>query len=524
MHVMIQGGEGVYANTGSCVAAAMYCEHERKELMDKGLKPEAFFHQYSDFVSTNEVIDRIDNNKKKLCKKDAKFYVITVNPSAEEQRKMGDTIEERTASFKNYIRNGVMKEYAKNFKRNLTANDIMYYAYIHVNRGNKEGQQMHAHIIVSRRDMSGNISISPNTNHRNGKGVIAHGFNRDGFYGKCEQRFDEMMDYTRAVEESYNYRNSIKNGDYQDMAAAVDKAVQEYTGIDLNEWERVVAESVEKAKQPVAETVTAKPVYSDSSPSLFTRSLNFVRSLFGRKKTEMEEDAPNKDRADEKVNTDNNPVVSPNLYMYKDKTTGLYCLAYYEDGKRLRFAPSVDMDDVHRFYVSNNSKNKEKIEETARYLSDKYFVNANDTKNKLRDFIRNSGHGMSDAYIIKQGYDIWGIRYKYGKKWESATVFDRILNKMLSGITEEERSRLFADIRDEVRETYQIQKESYRLETNVQQEAVYRDEPGIPINIDIPDLSGLFVTNAASGASNNKRRRQSDDEDDGSVKKKKRRR
>lgn len=491
MHVMIQGGgDGVYANSGSCVAAAMYCEHERQELMEKGFKPEVFFHQYSDFVSTREVIDRIDNNKKKLCRKDAKFYVITVNPSADEQRKMGDTMDERIARFKNFIRNGVMDEYAKNFERGLTTNDIMYYAYVHVNRGKKEGQQMHAHIIVSRRDMSGNISISPNTNHRNGKGVIAHGFNRDGFYGKCEQRFDEMMDYTRAVEESYNYRNSIKNGDYQDMAAAVDKAVQEYTGIDLEEWDKIVAESVEKTIQPVAGTVTAKPVYSDSSGN--------------------------------NIAVTNENVTG--LYLYKDKKTGMYCLAYYEDGKRLRFAPSVDMDDVHRFYMSNNSNNKEKIEETAQYLSDKYFVNANDTKNKLRDFIRNSGQGMSDAYIIKQGYDIWGIRYKYGKKWESATVFDRMLNKMLSGITEEERSRLFADIRDEVRETYQIQKESYGLETNVQQETVYRDEPGTSINIDIPDVTGLFAANAVGGASNDKQRKKPDDGDDDLLKKKKRKR
>ena len=72
MYVMIQGGgDGVYANSGSCVAAAMYCEHERQELMEKGFKPEAFFHQYSDFVSTGEVIDRIDHNKKKHSKKDA---------------------------------------------------------------------------------------------------------------------------------------------------------------------------------------------------------------------------------------------------------------------------------------------------------------------------------------------------------------------------------------------------------------------------------------------------------------------
>ena len=235
---MIQGGgDGVYANSGSCVAAAMYCEHERQELMEKGFKPEAFFHQYSDFVSTGEVIDRIDHNQKKLSNKDAKFYVITVNPSAEEQRKMGDTMDERIANFKNYIRYGVMDEYAKNFKRDLTANDIMYYAYVHVNRGNKEGEQMHAHIIVSRRDMDNAISLSPKTNHRGGKGVIAHGFDRDRFNNNCEIAFDNMMNYTRAFEESYEYLNAKKNGTFRDIANVTAKAAELEYGVDLSDWE-----------------------------------------------------------------------------------------------------------------------------------------------------------------------------------------------------------------------------------------------------------------------------------------------
>ena len=128
---------------------------------------------------------------------------MTVSPSVDEQRKMGSSLDERIAAFKNYIRNGVMTEYAKNFERGLTAADILYYAYIHVDRGDKTGEQMHAHIIVSRRNMDNSISLSPQSNHRSGKGVIAHGFDRDSFYAKCEHIFDNLLSYSRPVEESY---------------------------------------------------------------------------------------------------------------------------------------------------------------------------------------------------------------------------------------------------------------------------------------------------------------------------------
>ena len=247
MHVKIQGGgDGVYANSGSCLAAAMYCEHERQELMKKGMNPVAFFHQYSDFVSTREVIERIDNNKKKLRKEDAKFFVLTVSPSADEQRKMGHTLEERIAAFKNYIRNGVMSEYAKNFGRGLSADDIMYYAYVHVERGMKTDEQMHAHIIISRRNMDNSISLSPQSNHRSGKGVIAHGFDRDSFYAKCEHVFDNMLSYSRPVEESYEYRNAMKNGTFQDVANVTAKVAELEYGVDLSDWVKLIRVELEK--------------------------------------------------------------------------------------------------------------------------------------------------------------------------------------------------------------------------------------------------------------------------------------
>lgn len=85
MNVKIQGGgNGTYANTGSCVAVTNYLQHEDLERMKKGEEVQPFFNQFRDYVSAREVTFKIDNNKAKLSRTDAKFYVITVSPSEKE--------------------------------------------------------------------------------------------------------------------------------------------------------------------------------------------------------------------------------------------------------------------------------------------------------------------------------------------------------------------------------------------------------------------------------------------------------
>lgn len=80
MNVKIQGGgNGTYANTGSCVAVTNYLQHEDLERMKKGEEVQPFFNQFRDYVSAREVTFKIDNNKAKLSRTDAKFYVITVS-------------------------------------------------------------------------------------------------------------------------------------------------------------------------------------------------------------------------------------------------------------------------------------------------------------------------------------------------------------------------------------------------------------------------------------------------------------
>lgn len=107
MNVKIQGGgNGTYANTGSCVAVTNYLQHEDLERMKKGEEVQPFFNQFRDYVSAREVTFKIDNNKAKLSRTDAKFYVITVSPSEKELRCMGGTPQERAEALRRYIRIG----------------------------------------------------------------------------------------------------------------------------------------------------------------------------------------------------------------------------------------------------------------------------------------------------------------------------------------------------------------------------------------------------------------------------------
>ncbi len=228
MNIKIQGGGGgTYANTGSSIAVTNYLEHEELERVQRGQEPEHFFTHDKERVSAREATYNIDKNKAKLSKKDSKFFVITVSPSEKEIKAMGRTPQERSANFKKYINEGVMNEYAINFGKDLKAKDLMYYGKIHHTRGNKEGEQMHAHIIVSRKDLNNKIKLSPQTNHRGTKkGAVKGGFNRTAFYNKSEKAFDIGFNHSRDFKESFEFQNTMKNGKIEEVKQLPEKELQ----------------------------------------------------------------------------------------------------------------------------------------------------------------------------------------------------------------------------------------------------------------------------------------------------------
>lgn len=221
-------GSATGGNKGSSAKLVNYLEKENKgkKTAEKGW----FFSHEKDKVSVQSVIDQLDNNKKKLKHKEAKFYMLNISPSQKELAHIGNDPEK----LKAYTRK-VMDEYARNFNRGIEGKDLLYFAKIEHERrykGNdpavkagtakqgdlKPGLQTHIHVIVSRKDRYNERQFSPLTNHKGPQsGAVSGGFNRSVFFQKAEQAFDRITGYKRELEESYMYRNAMKNGNAKEQ-------------------------------------------------------------------------------------------------------------------------------------------------------------------------------------------------------------------------------------------------------------------------------------------------------------------
>lgn len=207
--------KGTYNNAGSCKRLAQYLEHEDLERMEKGIYTEGFFNMTEENLYKSQVVKDIDNNKAQLLKTDAKFYAIHISPSTKELQAMGTTEQEQAEAMRRYIREVFIPTYAENFNKGLSAEDIKFYGKIHFDRNRSENSQnnMHCHIIVSRKDQANKIKLSPLTNHRNTKkGIIKGGFDRTNLFQNVEKGFDKLFNYNRALTESFECYNVIKNG------------------------------------------------------------------------------------------------------------------------------------------------------------------------------------------------------------------------------------------------------------------------------------------------------------------------
>ena len=214
MHIdFASPSNGTYNNASSSRQLANYLEHEDLERMEKGIYTEGFFNLTDDNIYNSKVIKDIDTNIGQLLKTDAKFYAIHVSPSEKELLAMGNSEQEQAQAMKRYIREVFIPEYAKNFNKELSASDIKFYGKIHFDRSrSKNKQNMHCHLIVSRKDQANKKKLSPLTNHKDTKnGVIKGGFDRVNLFQQAEQGFDKLFDYNRQQSESFNYHNTMKN-------------------------------------------------------------------------------------------------------------------------------------------------------------------------------------------------------------------------------------------------------------------------------------------------------------------------
>ncbi|MGZ3814937.1 MAG: DUF5712 family protein, partial [Mucilaginibacter sp.] len=173
MHINITKSE-TGNNKGSSSQLVAYLEKENRqaELLDKNYMPEYWFNNIANDIQPYEVRNSIDNNIAKLSKDDAKFFLINISPSETELRYLKELYgKDGTKEALKQYANEVMDAYAKNFRRKgINANDDLvyfgkvensrYYSYkdLEVRKGlvkkgeAKPGEQMHAQIIVSRKD------------------------------------------------------------------------------------------------------------------------------------------------------------------------------------------------------------------------------------------------------------------------------------------------------------------------------------------------------------------------------------
>ncbi|NDW11175.1 DUF5712 family protein [Dysgonomonas sp. 520] len=223
--------KGTYNNAGSSRKLCNYCEHEDMERMEQGIYTEGFFNLTDDNIYKSQVVKDIDSNIGQLLKTDAKFYAIHVSPSEKELRAMGNTEQEQAEAMKRYIREVVIPEYARNFNKGLSAEDIKFYGKIHFSRDRSNNEQnMHCHLIVSRKDQSNKKKLSPLTNHKNTqKGTVKGGFDRKNLFQQAEQGFDKLFGYKRELTESFEYYNTMKNGSISDQLEMQEQQIKQET-------------------------------------------------------------------------------------------------------------------------------------------------------------------------------------------------------------------------------------------------------------------------------------------------------
>lgn len=225
-------------NKSSSARLVEYLEKENKLKADNK-QQELWFTNGRFDVSHQEVRVKIDNNIAKLCHNDDKFFLVNISPSEKEiiflkEKYTQDLLEEK---LKEYAIS-VMDIYAQNFKKESvkTSSDLLWYGKLEhfryysntdekVKNGEsktgdiKPGEQMHIQIIVSRKDITNKIKLSPKNNSR-GKNAVHSAkfgqFDNLAFKENSENLFDQMFEYQRELKDTILYSLTMKNDKVDD--------------------------------------------------------------------------------------------------------------------------------------------------------------------------------------------------------------------------------------------------------------------------------------------------------------------
>jgi hypothetical protein len=257
------------ANKGSSSGLVHYLEKENRIYNND--EPEYWFNGGQVRIDPYVAMRTIDNNIAKLGKDDAKFFLLNISPSQKEIAFLKEQYGEDGAKdqMKGFAVR-VMDAYAQNFKREgiNSHEDLIWFGklenyryYTHndqeVKQGikkrgdRKEGEQMHVQVIVSRKDVTNKIKLSPmntsrgkNEDHSKKMGQ----FDRVAFKQSGETLFDSLFEFDRQLEDTMAYANVQKNGELsqrEQMGVLAEGASQNYESRSVaNELAQGVAEGL----------------------------------------------------------------------------------------------------------------------------------------------------------------------------------------------------------------------------------------------------------------------------------------
>jgi len=228
-----KASETLGGNKGSCTDLATYLDKEK----DNNLK---FFSHSENDISIQEVVNSIDNNRAQIGKEEAKFFMLTLNPSEKElcsligyhvndiNRLIDSDKEMLFSKIEDFTRES-MNKYALNFERPTvqSGDDLMYFARIETERlykktdievkeglkkigQKKEGLQVHVHVIVSRKSKDGKVKLSPNAKSSGNewelkeRGNVKRGFSHDKWKLDVQEVFKEKFKYEFSANEVYS--------------------------------------------------------------------------------------------------------------------------------------------------------------------------------------------------------------------------------------------------------------------------------------------------------------------------------
>lgn len=274
-------------NKGSSGQLVHYLDKENRMFLEQPIG--TWFNGTSDDIDSYRVRTSLDSNVAKLGRDDAKFFLINISPSQKEiahmQKMHKGDLEE---AFKQYATK-VMDGYAENFNRpNIKSyEDLMwfgklehhrYYSYKdrEVKSGEmkagevKPGDQMHIQIIVSRKDITNSIKLSPmNTSRgRNAKHSKKLGqFDRSAFKQSGERLFDKEFDFDRRLSDTFHHANILKNGNLAQRREL-------YTDVKQDKLIRQERRQAQKQGKPKEHTYLKEPEQSGFLKSLFDPEYN----------------------------------------------------------------------------------------------------------------------------------------------------------------------------------------------------------------------------------------------------------